>query len=163
MDAVRRAVQSVDPDQPVYSIQTLDQMMSLNYTPLRVFGSLFVVLGVIALVLSATGLYGVMAYSVAQRTQEIGVRMALGTGASQVSWMVLRRGLIQLAIGLTLGLAGAFAVSRVLRSVLVRITPSDPVTFVTIAVLLALVAIVACLVPARRATRVDPLVALRAE
>jgi len=163
MDAVRRAVQSVDPDQPVYSIQTLDQMLSQNYGPLKVFGSLFVVLGVVALVLAATGLYGVMAYSVSQRTQEIGVRMALGAGAPQVSWMVLRRGLVQLAIGLSLGLAGAFALSRVLRSVLVRITPSDPVTFVTITVLLALVAIAACLVPARRATRVDPLVALRAE
>jgi ABC-type antimicrobial peptide transport system permease subunit len=102
-----------------------------------------------------------MAYSVTQRTQEIGVRMALGAEGWQVSWLILRRGLVQLAIGLTLGLAGAFGLSRVLRTVLVQVTPNDPVTFVTVTSLLILVAITACLLPAHRATRVDPLVALR--
>jgi ABC-type antimicrobial peptide transport system permease subunit len=104
-----------------------------------------------------------MAYSVTQRTQEIGVRMALGADGRQVSWLILRRGLGQVAIGLTLGLAGAFGLSKVLRAILVQITPSDPITFVAISVLLTSVAIAACLIPARRATRVDPLTALRAD
>ena len=104
-----------------------------------------------------------MAYSVTQRTQEIGVRMALGAGGNQVSWLILRRGLVQMAIGLTLGLAGAFVLSRALRTLLVQVTPSDPVTFAGISILLVLVAIAACLIPARRASRVDPLVALRTE
>ncbi len=96
-----------------------------------------------------------------QRTQEIGVRMALGAEGRQVSWLILRRGLLQLAIGLTLGLAGAFGVGRVLRTLLIQVTPSDPVTFVSITTLLTFVAITACLLPARRAICVDPLVALR--
>jgi putative ABC transport system permease protein len=130
---------------------------------LRVFGGLFVALGVIALVLSSVGLYGVMAYSVAQRTQEIGVRMALGAGAAHVSWMILRRGLVQTGLGLAIGLAAALGLSRVLRAVLVQVAPGDPITFGTITLLLTAVSLVACLLPARRATQVDPLVALRAE
>jgi ABC-type antimicrobial peptide transport system permease subunit len=104
-----------------------------------------------------------MAYSVTQRTQEIGVRMTLGADCWEVSWLVLKRGLVQLAIGLPLGLTGAFGLSRVLRSVLVQVTPTDPVTFVGVTLLLTLVSIAACLQPARRATRVDPAAALRAE
>ena len=163
MDAIRREVQSVDRDQPVFTIQTLDQLLAENRWPFRVFGGLFALFAGIALVLSAVGLYAVMAYSVTQRTQEIGVRIALGAERSQVAWLVLKRGLIQLGIGLTIGLAGALAMSRVLRTVVVQITPTDPLTFATITVLLTVVAIAACLVPARRATRIDPLVALRAE
>jgi putative ABC transport system permease protein len=104
-----------------------------------------------------------MAYSVTQRTQEIGVRMALGAAGNQVLWLVLRRGLIQVATGVTIGLAGAFFMSEALASVLVQVTPRDPVTFVGISILLVLVAIAACVIPARRASRVDPLVALRTE
>jgi putative ABC transport system permease protein len=115
------------------------------------------------LVLSSVGLYAVMAYSVTLRTQEIGVRMALGAEGRQVSWLILKRGLVQLALGLTFGLGGALALSRVLRTVLVQITPNDPVTFASITILLTIVSITACLLPARRATQVDPLVALRAE
>jgi predicted permease len=163
MDAVRRAVQSIDQDQPVFTIQTLDQMLAQDRWPFRVFGGLFAIFAVIALVLSSVGLYAVMAYSVTERTQEIGVRMALGAEGRQMSWLILKRGLLQLAMGLTLGLAGALALSRVLRTVLVQITPTDPVTFVAITLLLTVVSIAACLLPARRATRVDPLIALRAE
>jgi ABC-type antimicrobial peptide transport system permease subunit len=163
MSAVRREVQALDQDQPVFTIETLDQALAQSRWPFRVFGSLFAIFAFIALVLSAVGLYAVMAYSVTQRTQEIGVRMALGANGRQVSWLILRRGLTQVAIGLTLGLAGAFGLSKVLRAVLVQITPSDPLTFVAISVLLTGVAVAACLVPARRATRVDPLTALRAE
>jgi putative ABC transport system permease protein len=163
MDAVRREVQAMDRDQPVFTIQTIDQMLAERRLPQRVFGSSFAIFAAIALVLSSLGLYAVMAYSVTQRTHEIGMRMALGAQGRQVIWLILKRGLVQLAMGLTLGLAGALALSRVLRGVLVEITPSDPVTFAAITILLTVVSTAACLVPAHRATRVDPLVALRAQ
>jgi putative ABC transport system permease protein len=163
MAAVRREVQAIDPDQPVFTVQTLDQMLAQERWPFRVFGGLFAIFAAIALVLSSVGLYAVMAYSVTLRTQEIGVRMALGAEGRQVSWLILKRGLVQLALGLTFGLGGALALSRVLRTVLVQITPNDPVTFASITILLTIVSITACLLPARRATQVDPLVALRAE
>jgi putative ABC transport system permease protein len=163
MDAVRKVVQSVDPDQPVFSIRSLDDMLDDLRWPFRVFGSVFAIIAFVALALSAVGLYAVMAYSVTQRTQEIGLRMALGAESRQVSWLILKRGLVQLAIGLTLGLAGAFALSRVMRRLLIGVTPTDPLTFGTITLLLTLVAMAACLVPARRATRVDPLIALRTD
>jgi putative ABC transport system permease protein len=163
MNAVRQEVQAVDPDQPVFTIRTMDQMMTQLTWPYRVFGSLFAIFAVIALVMSAVGLYAVMAYSVTQRTMEIGVRMALGADGSQVSWLILKRGLLQLGLGLAIGLAGAFGLSRVLSTLLVQVTATDPVTFTAIPLILAVVAIAACVIPARRATRVDPLVALRAE
>jgi ABC-type antimicrobial peptide transport system permease subunit len=163
MNAVRRAVQAVDPDQPVFTIQTLDQILAQGRWPLRVFGGLFVCFAVVALMLSSVGLYGVMAYAVSQRTQEIGVRMALGGSSRQISWLVLKRGLFQIATGLTVGLAGALALSQVLRTVLVQTSPTDPITYAAISLILTAVSMAACLVPARRATRVDPLVALRAE
>jgi putative ABC transport system permease protein len=163
MDAVRKVVQSVDADQPVFTIQTLDEMLADSRWPFRVFGTIFAIIAFVALALSAVGLYAVMAYSVTQRTQEIGLRMALGAESGQVSWLILKRGLVQLAIGLTLGLAGAFALSRVMRRLLIGVTPTDPLTFGTITLLLTLVAMAACLVPARRATRVDPLIALRTD
>jgi ABC-type antimicrobial peptide transport system permease subunit len=131
--------------------------------PYRVFGTLFALFAAIGLLMSAVGLYAVMAYSVTQRTAEIGVRMAMGAMGSQVSWLILKRGLLQVALGLTLGLLAAFGVSRVMRTLLVEITPTDPPTFIVISLILTFVAIAACLGPARRATRVDPLVALRSE
>jgi putative ABC transport system permease protein len=162
MNAVRREVQAVDPDQPVFTVQTVEQMLAQATWPYRVFGSLFAIFALIALVMSAVGLYAVMAYSVTQRTAEIGVRMALGADRRRVSWLVMRRGVAQLAIGITLGLAGAYALSRVLAELLVRgVTAQDPVTFAAITGLLVLVALAACLIPAYRASRVDPLVALR--
>jgi predicted permease len=161
MDAVRAEVRRIDPDQPVFTIRTLEEMLAQVRWPFRVFGTLFAIFAAIALVLSSVGLYAVMAYSVTQRTQEIGVRMALGAGARQLTWMILRRGLFQVALGLAIGLTGAFFLSRVLSSVLVQVPPRDPVTFVTISAVLTVVALLACLIPAHRATRVDPLVALR--
>jgi predicted permease len=163
MNEVRRAVQSLDQDQPVFTGQTLEQLLVNRQWPFRVFGTIFAIFAVIALSLSSVGLYAVMAYSVTQRTTEIGVRMALGADTRQVSWLVLRRGLVQLAIGVTLGLVGAFFLSRALGSVLVGVTPRDPATFVGITLILTVVALAACLIPARRAARVDPLVALRAD
>jgi predicted permease len=163
MDSLRRAVQDVDADQPVFTIQTLEQMMDEERWPFRLFGATFGIFGVIALALASVGLYAVMAYAVTQRTPEIGVRMALGAQPRQVRWMVLRLGLVQLGIGLTLGIGGAFLLSRANERSLVGVTPSDPATFLGITILLTVVAIAACLIPARRATRIDPLVALRTE
>ena len=162
-DSLRRGVQAVDADQPVFTIQTLDQMLNEDRWPFRVFGVMFGVFAVIALVLSSVGLYAVMAYSVTQRTSEIGLRMALGAQARQVRWMVLKLGLVQLTLGLSLGLAGAVFLSRLMEGMLVGVTSSDPFTFALITALLTLVSIAACLLPARRATLVDPLTALRAD
>lgn len=163
MEAVRREVQAVDPDQPVFTVQTLEQMLAQARWPFRVFGGLFAIFAAIALVLASVGLYSVTAYAVTQRTHEIGVRMAVGAGAPQITWLILRRGLTHLGAGLAVGLAGAWALSRVLQRVIVQISSNDPLTFATITLVLTVVSIAACLIPARRATQVDPLVALRAE
>ena len=163
MSSVRHEVEAVDRDQQVFTVQTLEQMLTQATWPYRVFGTLFAIFAFIALVMSGVGLYAVMAYSVTQRTPEIGVRMALGAKGSQVSWLILKRGLAQLALGLAIGLAGAYALSQVMQTLLVQTTARDPITFATITVILACVAIAACVIPSRRATRVDPLIALRAE
>jgi ABC-type antimicrobial peptide transport system permease subunit len=124
---------------------------------------MFAIFALVALALSAVGIYAVTSYAVTQRTAEIGVRMALGAQPKQVWWLILRQGMFQLAIGLTLGLiAGAF-LAGVLRSLVVQIPFRDPVTFTVTGVLLALVMLAACLVPARRATELDPIAALRVE
>jgi predicted permease len=162
MNAVRREVQALDPDQPVFAVRTIEQQMAEATWPYRIFGTLFAVFALIALVLSAVGLYAVMAYSVTQRTAEIGVRMALGADGRRVSWLVLRRGLVQLAIGLSLGLVGAYVASQVLGELLAGgVTPHDPVTFAAISIILIAVAVAACVIPAHRASRIDPIVALR--
>jgi predicted permease len=163
MNAVRKEVQALDADQPVYTAQTLSQAIWQRQWPNRVFGTVFGIFAAIALLLSAVGIYAVMAYSVTQRTQEIGVRMALGAEGRQVSWLILKRGLIQLAIGLTLGLIGAWLTSKALRPLLVSIAPTDPATFLMITLIITAVSVAACLIPARRATRLHPLVALREE
>jgi predicted permease len=163
MDAVRREVQAIDRDQPVLAIQTLAQVLAGDRWWWRIWGGMFGVLASIALVLSAVGLYAVTAYSVAQRTQEIGVRMAVGAQRWQVSWLILRRGLWQLTTGLMLGAAGTVALTRVIRFGLVDAAPSGPAAFAAVAIVLTVVSLAACLLPARRATRVDPVIALRAE
>jgi putative ABC transport system permease protein len=160
---VRQAVQAIDPELPVFGVQTMNQFLAQQRWPYRVFGSMFAIFAAIALVLSAVGIYAVTAYAVTQRTQEIGVRMALGAQQGQVSWLILRQGLVQLAIGLTLGLGGALPLSGVLQTLVVQIPTKDPTTFVAIAAILTAVTVAACLVPARRATRLDPLAALRSE
>jgi putative ABC transport system permease protein len=160
---IREEVRAIDANLPLFRVQTMDQNLAQQRWPFRVFGTMFAMFAGIALVLAAVGLYAITAYSVAQRTQEIGVRMALGARPAQVRWLVLRQGLVQTAVGLVLGLAGAIGVGRLLQSVLVQIGSRDAATLTSIVVLLAVVAIAACLAPARRATRLDPLVALRYE
>jgi ABC-type antimicrobial peptide transport system permease subunit len=160
---VREEMRALDPDMPLFNIRTMEENLTRQRWPFRVFGTMFAAFAVIALVLSAVGLYAITAYGVTQRTQEIGVRMALGAEAPQVWWLIARRGLIHLAIGLVIGMPGAFAVGRLLQSLLVQTTPWDPATLVGIATLLTVVAILACYWPAQRATRLDPVVALRHE
>jgi putative ABC transport system permease protein len=159
---LREEVRALDADLPLFAIRTLDEALAQQRWPFRIFGSMFAMFAAIALVLSAVGLYAITAYSVAQRTQEIGVRMALGAQAPQVWWLVIRRSLVQLAIGLGIGLAGALGVGALLRSI-VQGAANDPATLAAIAGLFIVVSLAACFWPARRATRLDPVHALRYE
>jgi hypothetical protein len=133
---VRQAIQEVDQDQPMFDLKALDEELATQQWPYVVFGSMFSIFALTALVLSAVGIYAVTSYAVTQRTSEIGVRMALGAQPKQVSWLILKSGCWQLAIGLTLGLLGGWGVTFVMRSLVVQISPTDPVTFVGIASLL---------------------------
>jgi putative ABC transport system permease protein len=160
---IREQVHAVDADLPLFDIQTMDDVLAQRRWPFRVFGSMFAIFAFIALVLAAGGLYAVTAYAVAQRAQEIGVRMAMGAQSGQVVWLVMRRVLVQLAIGLALGVAGAFGVGRVLRSLLVQTSSTDPVTLTAVALVLVGTSIVACVRPAYHATRLDPMAALRSD
>ena len=160
---VREEMRALEPDIPLFSILTMDQMLAQLRFSFRVFGTMFAIFAVIALVLSAVGLYAVTAYSVSQRTAEIGVRMALGAQPEQVLWLVLRRSLIQLAIGLPIGVAGALGVGRLMKSLLVQTSGQDPLTLGSIALVMTVVSLAACFWPARRATRLDPVSALRYE
>jgi putative ABC transport system permease protein len=160
---LREEVSAMDPDVPVTNIRTMDDILARNRWPQRTFGIMFLAFAVIAIVLAAVGLYSVTAYSVAQRTQEIGIRMALGAEGEQVRWLILRRGIIELTVGLVLGMAGALGTGRLLRGMLVGTGPADPVTLIAISLVLITVAMMACFWPARRATRLDPVKALRYE
>jgi predicted permease len=163
LSSIRNELRSVDADLPLYNIRTLDEILERRRWPFRVFGTLFAAFAVIALVMSSVGIYAVTSYGVGQRTSEIGVRMALGASRRDVLWLVLRQGLKRIAIGLTIGLLAAMGVSRVLSSILVNTTPTDPVTFVSISLLLTVVTVIACIVPARRAMYLNPVHALRSE
>jgi putative ABC transport system permease protein len=129
----------------------------------RVWGLLFAIFSAVALLLAAAGIYGVMAYFVTQRTREIGVRIALGAQWSDVIKLILRNGMFLVVLGLTIGLAGAFALTRLMTTLLFEVSPADPITFVAVAVCVIVAALLACYIPARRAAKVDPLIALRYE
>jgi putative ABC transport system permease protein len=161
--AVREQVRALDKDVPIYHIQTMDQVLGSSVAQPR-FSMLVVGLfAALALVLAVVGIYGVMAYSVSRRAHEIGVRMALGARTSQVMKLVLKEGMTLTLVGIAIGIFGAFALTRMMATLLFGVGPKDPLTFMGVAALLAAVAFVACYIPARRATRVDPLVALRYE
>jgi putative ABC transport system permease protein len=157
---LRREVQALDKDQPIYNVRTMDDVVANSLGTRRVSMQLFVVFACAALLLAALGIYGVMAYSVTQRTQEIGIRMALGAQRSDVLGLVIRQGMILTVIGVIVGLAGAFALTRVIGNLLYGVTATDPATFLWIPVLLASVSFFACYIPARRAARLDPIKAL---
>ncbi|HEY4130760.1 MAG TPA: FtsX-like permease family protein, partial [Gemmatimonadaceae bacterium] len=160
---VRDAVGSLNPDIPLYWVQTLDDATSQSLWFIRVFGTMFMLFGLVALFLASVGLYAVMSFSVSRRTREVGIRMALGAQSRNVIGMVFRQGFLQLAVGMTLGLALALGIAQVMKVVLFQVPPRDPVTFFGVAVVLSGVGLLACLVPARRATLVDPLIALRSD
>src|ERR1043166_1631629 len=161
--AVRKEVQGVDADQPVAAVQTMEQWLETSKAGPRYRTTLLTLFALVALLLASTGIYGVMAYSVSQRTHEIGVRMALGARPWDVLKLVVRQGMALVIVGVVLGLLGSYALTRVMSTLLFGVTARDPITFVAVAGLLTLVAFVACYIPARRATKVDPLVALRYE
>jgi putative ABC transport system permease protein len=160
---VKREVQAIDKDQPVADVRTMDQLLSSSIARTKFSALLLIVFAIVALVLAAVGIYGVMAYSVEQRTHEIGIRMALGAGRVDVVAMVVRQGMILAGAGVVIGLAAALALTRFLASLLYQVSTTDTTSFLSISVALAIVALVASLIPAYRATKVDPMVALRYE
>jgi putative ABC transport system permease protein len=161
--AVMRAISTLDKNVPVNDIATLESLLAREASPRRFNAILFAAFGVLALVLAATGVYGVLSYSVSQRTHEVGIRMALGAGHRDVLRLFMGQGMALVLLGLVLGLAGAFALTRLMSSLLFGVSTTDAMTFVEVAVGLVLIGLFACYIPARRATKVDPLVALRYE
>jgi len=163
VQGIRSEMRQLDADLPLYNIRTMDDIIAQRNWPYRIFGTLFGTFAVIALLISSVGIYAATAHGIGQRTQELGVRMALGAARRDILWLVLRQGLTRIAIGMVIGVSAAIGVSRVLASVLVNTSATDPATFVSICLLLAAVTLLACIVPARRATRLDPVDALRTE
>ena len=160
---IRDEVLKLDPTMPFVEVKTLTEHMSLSLFPLRIGATVVGGFGLLALLLAAIGIYGVMAFAVSQRTREIGIRMALGAQGADVLLLILKQGLTLMVIGLGLGLAGALLLTRLMSSVLYGVSATDVVTFVSVTALLGLVVLLACYLPAHRATKVDPLVALRNE
>lgn len=162
-NSIRNAVRELDPSLPVYNLWSMNEVVSKSMVQPRFLALLLATFSGIALFLAAIGIYGVMAYSVAQRTQEIGVRMALGARQHHVLRLVLGQSMVMLLMGTVIGLAGAFLLTRLMRTLLFEITATDPLTYITVIGLLAVVALLASYIPARRAAKVDPLIALRYE
>ncbi len=161
--AVRQQVKAIDSDQPIYSVRTMDEIRAESVAPERLNLTLLSIFAGIALVLAIVGIYGVMSYSVTQRTHEIGIRMAIGAQPQDVFRMIIGQGMLLAFIGVGLGLIGAFGLTRLMATMLFGVEPTDPATFAAIAVLLSGVALVACYIPGRRATKVDPVISLRYE
>jgi ABC-type antimicrobial peptide transport system permease subunit len=161
--SMQREMRNLDPTLPLYGMKTLKDHMKIPLFPAKIAAGALGSFGVLALVLAAVGIYGVMSYVVAGRTREIGLRMALGAQQRNVRRLILRQGMSLALIGSAIGLGIAFATTRLLKSVLYGVDAMDPTTFVGVTLLLGAVALLACWIPALRASRVDPMVALRAE
>jgi len=163
ISAVTKEVAAMDQDVPLFAVKTMDEYMSTSVAGPRFSTTLLSIFAAVALVLTVVGLYGVMSYSVAQRTNEIGIRLALGAQARDVLLMIVKQGGMLIVLGLVIGLAGAYVVTRLITSWLFEVKAKDPFTFAAVAVLLAIVGLLACYIPALRATKVDPMDALRCE
>jgi putative ABC transport system permease protein len=161
--AVRNEVANIDRHQPLTSVKTMTDVIGATTAPRQFNAMLLGAFAAIALVLATLGIYSVISYSIALQTQEIGIRMALGAQRSSILKMVLRKGIVLTVFGAVIGLAAAFALTRWMSSMLFGISPSDPVTYALVLLIALIAALLACAIPARRATRVDPLVALRYE
>ena len=163
IEGVRQAVKEIDPRMPLYRVMTIEQHLTWAFWAQNMAAGLASAFGLLALVLAAVGIYGVVSYTVARRTHEIGIRVALGAQARDILRIVLGQGMALTLVGLVAGLVGAFALARKLTSLLYGLSPGDPATYILVALILPCVALLACLVPARRATKVDPMIALRYE
>jgi putative ABC transport system permease protein len=161
--AARNVIHNLDPDQPIGDVSTMEQLLSRSIARSRFNTTLLSVFSIVALVMAAVGIYGVMSYSVVQRTHEIGLRMALGAQQRDVLKLIVKQGFTLGLIGVAAGLVVAFGLTRIISTLLFEVTATDPRTFAAVALGLFLVTLVACYLPARRATKVDPLVALRYE
>ena len=162
-EVLRQEVRRLDPDLPLFNLSSLERVSYNSRWIQRILSTAFSVVAMIAVILSSLGLYALTAYSATQRTQEVGVRMALGATRAQVLWLFLRRTLFQVSIGLAIGLAGAVALGAVLQGGLVEVRANNPLTLAGVAILLVGISIAASLLPARKAARLDPVAALRAE
>ncbi|HZS04926.1 MAG TPA: ABC transporter permease [Blastocatellia bacterium] len=163
LPAVRNVVAALDDSLPLFDVKTMREHLGLALLPARLAGTILGIFGLVALVLAASGIYGVMSYSVARRTREIGIRMALGAGRGDVLRLIVGQGMKLVVIGTAIGLVAALALGRLLGSLLYGLSPADPLTFAGMVLLLAGVALAACWIPARRATKTDPMIALRYE
>jgi ABC-type antimicrobial peptide transport system permease subunit len=163
LSAVRHVVRALDQDLPLFEVSTLREAVARQFWFLRVFGTVFLVFAGIALVIASVGIYAVMAHATGRRTQEIGVRMALGATSKSILRLVLRRGVVQLGAGLGLGLLAAFPSARAMAALPFLSSPSDPTLFVAVGALLAAVGLFACWLPARRAAALHPVTAIRNE
>lgn len=163
VESARREIAQIDARLPVIGVMVAEENLSIAYWGPRLAAGMASTFGLLALVLATMGLYSVMTYTVSQRTREIGLRMALGAQVRDVLRLIVSQGMRMVMIGLVLGLVGALALTRVFASLLLGVGTTDPLTFVGVAILLLAIALLACWIPARRAARVDPLVALRHE